>query len=159
MQKMQMIVIRREKPAKLPSEQTIKEQELLNARIKKNKDRFENVSRFLEKYFDGSVHLKDATDLALSMGKQVGLVVDRRAKRHKPAIICWFCENWEHLYPLLAQKIRSPAVPVQPKKEVEPTFFKRDEILFDMEIQSSPNIDDCFDAEMLDNRDQFWTLF
>ena len=154
-----MFVIKREKPTKQPSEQTLKEQEFLNIRIKKNQDLYQTVTKCLEKVLDGSIHLKQATELAIRLGKQIGAVVDRRAKRHKPAIICWFCENWAKVYPLIVTNCQSPVTSTQQSKQDEQLFLKKDEALLDTAIQSSPDVEDSFDAAMFENHDPFWSFF
>ena len=117
-----VVVIKTDSPMKAPSKQTIREQQDLNRRIKLNQAKYGIVSEFMERFFDGKLQLKGATALAENLSAHFGLKLDRKAKRHKPAIICWFCENWETVLPLLL-KIKGiniePISPPNPVQNVE----------------------------------------
>ena len=128
------IVIPTQSLKRNPSKQTIMEQEELNIRIKLNKERYDLVSNFLNRICGGKLHLKEAVSLATSLSQVIGCKLDRKAKRYKPGIICWFCENWERVFPLLLKmkgidlfpKHYTPLiapmmyVPPQPKEIVQP---------------------------------------
>ena len=75
-----VFIIKCTKPLKSPWRQTIRAQEYLNNRLKRNRDKFKNVEKQLEKVFGGPVRLKQSIELALEMGKIIGVAVDRRAK-------------------------------------------------------------------------------
>ena len=94
-----------------PCKQTMREQEDLNRRIKLNQGKYAMVSDFMDRFFDGRAHLKEATALAVNLSSLLGLKLDRKAKRHKPAIICWFCENWDPIFPYL---LKMKGINIQP---------------------------------------------
>ena len=127
------IIVKRGSGSRNPCKQTLIEQENLNKRIKRNQPLYSEVQRFLDRFFGGNFHLKEAVALASNICTYSSAKLDRIAKRHKPAIICWFCENWQSIVPYLLKmkgiklpdEENSTAVSPEPQsiEDVASTFF------------------------------------
>ena len=123
------VIVRRESAKREPCKQTMIEQEDLNRRIRRNQASIPQISYFMDRFFGGNLRLKEATALASNLAKHIGLKLDRVAKRHKPAMICWFCENWNCLFPYLLKmkgiklppNFQLPVVQQQPPPKQEET--------------------------------------
>jgi hypothetical protein len=80
------------------SKQTEKDQELTAGRIRRNAAALDTVVHRLEMLYGPSLQKKDLLVVARQF-TQVSL--DRLAKRSRDCLLCWFCENWGVLEPLL----------------------------------------------------------
>jgi hypothetical protein len=61
-------------------------------------------------YYCGRCPLKkDLMSLADDVCARTGLRVDREAKRNREYLLCWFCENWRTIQPMLHRLEKSGA--------------------------------------------------
>jgi hypothetical protein len=77
------------------SEQTQRDSARLNERIRHNAALFPLVEMTLDRVFKKQ-RRSELIDLAEKCAHVNGAVhpIDRIARRHRPGLICWFCENW-----------------------------------------------------------------
>ncbi|EAX93545.1 hypothetical protein TVAG_203360 [Trichomonas vaginalis G3] len=94
---------RRLRKTKLTSEQNRRDHEMILERIKKNGVKMDFVSAYIDKIFGMHVTISPLLEFALHISHQFGLKVDRLAKRNRNALLCWFSENWETVFPHLHQ--------------------------------------------------------
>lgn len=81
--------------------QTIRDYQKIQMRIKNNGAKVEKVSQFIDKYFGTHVTIAILTSLAKIIMGKYALRLDRLARRNRSALLCWYAENWDIIYPLL----------------------------------------------------------
>jgi hypothetical protein len=80
------------------SKQTEKDQELTASRVRRNGAALNMVVARLEILYGPSLQKKDLLVVARRFTQ---VTLDRLAKRSRDCLLCWFCENWGVLEPLL----------------------------------------------------------
>ena len=75
--------------------QYFREQDKLKERITKNKDRFNQIQKCLDRIYNHPFKYKEIILLAKQLSETFNIKLDRAAKRYKEHLICWFCENWD----------------------------------------------------------------
>jgi hypothetical protein len=83
------------------SKQTMKDQIDTTARLRRNAPFLPFVRTRLETCYGLSLQKKNLLIVAQTLP---GVVLDRLAKRSRDCLMCWFCENWSIIEPLLASK-------------------------------------------------------
>lgn len=113
--------------------QSIRDYEKVQKRIKVNGAKVEKVSTFIDKYFGTHVTIAILTSLAKIIMGRYALKLDRLARRNRSALLCWYAENWDVIFPLLndsqfemklkhlkrTQEIRSRVEPIIAKQPQE----------------------------------------
>jgi hypothetical protein len=59
------------------------------------------VWRSLQNIFGEKIQRYALLDMAVQLSQELGIALDRDAKRRKNVLIKWFEENWARIYPLL----------------------------------------------------------
>lgn len=87
---------------KVRTPQTIRDYQKVQNRIKSIGPKVNNVSIFIDKYFGTHVTIAILMSLAKIIMSRHQLSLDRLAKRNRSALLCWYAENWDVIYPLLS---------------------------------------------------------
>jgi hypothetical protein len=95
------IVIARVGKRKTLSKQAEKDQGLISARVRQNTPALTFITRRLEALYGLPLQKKDLLVVARELCGMAPLILDRLAKRSRDCLLCWFCENWIVLEPLL----------------------------------------------------------
>ncbi|EAY14770.1 hypothetical protein TVAG_219510 [Trichomonas vaginalis G3] len=116
--------------------------------------RRKNVSKYypiIEKILFSSPYIKkfgDLVKMACYIAQKEKLHVDRDSKRGKEAIICWYCENWNKVCPLLSESLKEVILPKYqlfeiPSESIVPNEFSfiMDPLL-DFSAESMPDLVD-----------------
>ena len=69
--------------------------------MKDNGSKVDQVSTFIDKYFGTHVTIAILTSLAKIVMGRYALKLDRLARRNRSALLCWYAENWDVIFPLL----------------------------------------------------------
>lgn len=83
------------------SSQSIRDYERIRHRVNSNLTQIEFISNFLDRYFHTHVTAEILLNLANIFIKKLDLKIDRLAKRNRSALLCWYAENWDSIYPHL----------------------------------------------------------
>ena len=110
--------ISRTSPCKPISKRQKKDTELLIERMRKNKDKMEKVKKTLQHMLKENYMRKTLVEIAKILSRMTNIPLDRIAKRVNDATLCWYCENWDRLFPLLEMSFSNAS------KEI-PTITKR----------------------------------
>ncbi|EAY20457.1 hypothetical protein TVAG_110700 [Trichomonas vaginalis G3] len=81
--------------------QSIRDYEKVQKRMKDNGSKVDQVSTFIDKYFGTHVTIAILTSLAKIVMGRYALKLDRLARRNRSALLCWYAENWDVIFPLL----------------------------------------------------------
>lgn len=76
-------------------------------RIEKNGIKIDLISEILENIYGGKFKAEELLKFARKIGKEISVRVDRLANRNKTALLCWFSENWDKIYPILHRLIQN----------------------------------------------------
>ncbi|EAY01807.1 hypothetical protein TVAG_273180 [Trichomonas vaginalis G3] len=81
--------------------QSENDKEKIEERITQNGSKIEVVSLYIDRYF--STHVTSAILLSFSkiISEQLNIKVDRLAKRNRSALLCWYAEHWDQIFPIL----------------------------------------------------------
>lgn len=82
--------------------QSIRDYEQLQSRISKLGIKMDYVSAYLDYIYGTHVTVFMLLPWAEEMERKLNVEVDRLARRSKQALICWYAENWEILYPYIS---------------------------------------------------------
>lgn len=83
------------------SPQNLKDHDDTLNRIKLNGVKMDLVSAIIERQFGRHVTIETLLMIAQNLSKEQGIKIDRLAKRNRSALLCWYAENWTHIYPHL----------------------------------------------------------
>ena len=116
------IIIQRVGNTKEKSNKYFREQKELMSRLKSCHDLYDEVQKALDVLFNHNYRHKDAVVFAQTLCGELGLKLDRQAKRFKQSLICWFCENWDVLKGKLEQ-FKNVNIPKEDKHQAQDFFF------------------------------------
>ncbi|EAY17211.1 hypothetical protein TVAG_291630 [Trichomonas vaginalis G3] len=85
----------------------IKDQEAIEDRIIKNEHMIDVVVSCLESHHGGKLTVDQLRIYARSVSKIINKKIDRLANRNRMALLCWYSENWNEIYPHLNEFIPS----------------------------------------------------
>jgi hypothetical protein len=89
--------------------QTVKDRLLTDERVMRNQARRTFVGKALEPHFGPIPRRKDLLVVAREFDT---INLDRLAKRSRECLLCWFCENWtviEPVLPTVCARVLAPA--------------------------------------------------
>lgn len=86
------------------SQQGIRDIEYMEERMKKNRDLYFHVRDKLFSLFNCRAKRVQIKTLGQAISKKIGVEFDRLAKRTMDGAICWFCENWNGIEPIIGHK-------------------------------------------------------
>lgn len=89
------------KHCKMHHSQTLRDYEKIQKRVKQNEGRLEFITEYLDHYFGAHVNTVILNSLAKIIMETYGISLDRLAKRNRSALLCWYSENWDKIYPVL----------------------------------------------------------
>jgi hypothetical protein len=114
------VQIQRNGKRRLVSEQTQRDSIRLSERIRRNAGRIRVVESCLEQAY-GRMSMSNLASLAdrCVNACQNSIALDRLAKRSRPALFCWFCENWSVIWPVLLQQQTGPPQSYAPVQHLE----------------------------------------
>ncbi|EAX92994.1 hypothetical protein TVAG_261740 [Trichomonas vaginalis G3] len=100
-------------------------------RMIQNSPKFNSVTSIIEHQFDGKAPIDALMIFANLMSKKNGIILDRSAKRNRTALLCWYTENWEVIYPHISEinplkKDLHRIAPVQSNNTINPTVDPSD---------------------------------
>lgn len=98
-----VIVIQRVGKRNTVSTRTLEEQTITNRRIKACGERLEIVTRYIESKFGAKSNFTHIKKIASYIAESLNIKIDRVSKRKKEAMLCWFTEHWDCVFPLLSQ--------------------------------------------------------
>lgn len=90
--------------------QSIRDYEEVKKRVFETGIKMDLISEYLDKVFGVHVTALSLVDNACKLSQQLGLRVDRLAKRNRSAMLCWYAEHWDLIRPLLPQRSDSQIV-------------------------------------------------
>lgn len=70
-------------------------------RIQRNGVKLDLVTEILENVYGGRFKVDELLKFARQLAKKINTRVDRLANRNRSALLCWFAENWDDVYPFL----------------------------------------------------------
>lgn len=76
------------------SQRALKEQKIVNQRIKDCGESFQTIPKLLDSVFHTTLTFTDYKNIAEELTRFIPIKIDRLSKRNKSAMICWFAENW-----------------------------------------------------------------
>ena len=79
------------------SQRALNEQNTINIRIKDLGAKLETVTNELNFIANKRLNFHELRILADAVSAKSCIKMDRLTKRHKNALLCWFCENWDSL--------------------------------------------------------------
>jgi hypothetical protein len=97
-----MLSVSRRRTCKEPTKQTKKDRSDTQKRAQENEARWPAIRPRLQNIFGASLLRKDLLAEALKIKT---LKLDRLAKRSRICLLCWFCENWTVIEPLLPSRV------------------------------------------------------
>lgn len=88
------------------SEQSIKDSYETEIRMEKNGVKIDLVEAVLENIYGKKYTVEQIRVLAMGIARKISKKLDRLAHRNKNALLCWFSENWDQVYPYLYAKFQ-----------------------------------------------------
>lgn len=132
-----VIATRRMRKFKSHDPQNVSDQKLIMKRIKETGVRMDYVDAYIERNLNAHITFKTMLSFARRIAKELGLRVDRLAKRNRNALLCWFAENWEILEPRICEiKIDKDEDISSPSEDEKPVLPEIGELIKDIKIQN-----------------------
>ena len=88
---------------KRTSSQSIRDHERISKRIFNVGVMLDFVTAFFEKKLGSYVTVFSLLEIATKVSIKTKIKLDRLAKRNRTALLCWFAEHWNKVYPHLFQ--------------------------------------------------------
>lgn len=86
---------------KKSNKQSQRDYDDVQKRIVKAGVQMNHVSRYIEKIFGCYVTSSFLINIAGIVSSKNNIKIDRLARRNRSALLCWFAENWTHVYPVI----------------------------------------------------------
>ncbi|EAY03467.1 hypothetical protein TVAG_412710 [Trichomonas vaginalis G3] len=86
---------------KKPAKQSQKDYDDVQKRIVRTGVQMGHVSRYIEKIFGCYVTSSFLINIAAIVSTKNNIKIDKLARRNRSALLCWFAENWTHVYPVI----------------------------------------------------------
>ncbi|EAX96331.1 hypothetical protein TVAG_148330 [Trichomonas vaginalis G3] len=87
---------------KRSSSQSLRDHDRILKRLQSNSIMPDYVCAYLEKTLKKHVTLASLLSIARPIVNDLNLKMDRLAKRNRDALLCWFAENWDYIYPYIS---------------------------------------------------------
>lgn len=98
-------------------------------RIQNNLHNIDFVTVMLESHYGARLTVDQLRMFARRLSKRIKVNIDRLANRNRIALLCWYSENWDAIYPHLEEFIPSQNPKTSDNTDNEP------------QVQSSASID------------------
>lgn len=85
----------------LVSDQNMRDHDEIQLRLENNGVKIDLVTEILENKYGGRVTVECLLTLARHMSKKINIRIDRLANRNRSAMLCWYAENWNDIYPYI----------------------------------------------------------
>ncbi|EAY03545.1 hypothetical protein TVAG_041970 [Trichomonas vaginalis G3] len=105
--------------------QAIRDHEQLMNRISKLGIKVDYVSAYLDYLYGTHATVFMLLPQAEEMEKKLQIEVDRLARRSKQALICWYAENWEVIYPYINVENEQSGVKLGYERFVQKKDFQK----------------------------------
>lgn len=141
------------------SSQSIRDNEVVNARIKLYQNQITPVTNFFESVLQERLTLQKLRHLAQILSPYANAPPDRIAKRNYSAMICWYCENWNRISPHICSAL--PAVTTNPIQRIfsrHTTIEKPPEIVLSNALYKGTNNSPLFTLQNLLNHHEQSTI-
>lgn len=90
-------------PYKRTTSQSVRDYEQVIVRTNCLGRKVELVTDYLKGLYDHKVTAVSLLSYATSLEQQLGIQIDRLARRNRQALFCWFTENWDIIQPVLTR--------------------------------------------------------
>ncbi|EAX95265.1 hypothetical protein TVAG_149850 [Trichomonas vaginalis G3] len=83
------------------SDRNLRDHDMITERVHNNGIKIDFVSEYIDRKFGLHVTTAPLLAFAAEMSNKYCIKLDRLAKRNRDALLCWYSENWDTVFPHL----------------------------------------------------------
>lgn len=117
-----LMTTRKSRKLRLLSKKSLKDHSLIEQRMQINGVKIDYVGAVLESIYGRRYTVEDMLCLARKIAKLNKFKIDRLAHRNRDALLCWYAENWEYVYPVLFNNGTQNTGKISPKSDIQETI-------------------------------------